>query len=218
MDRTVDKADRLERIRARLGAGIYDELAEELGEWLAWSPDSALLDDFMRIPVGQRYGNVYRDKGGELLAQNLGCVLDWTRHTKEPRVAGRKLDLEVPLRLERINCFPPWPVWAARYDIRAVVVEFKNLKSPATSGHVGQLAHYLTIAKRGRFGILVSRNGVTADAMDTMREHYEKDMLIIHLCHSDFKTLNDVATNPFRVMQFFAERERDLLAPEPRAA
>lgn len=49
------------------------------------------------------------------------------------------------------------------------MVEVKNRRDPATPEDAGQIKRYLDTAKKGRFGILISRSGFTKNALKTLQ-------------------------------------------------
>lgn len=196
--------------RQFLASGIYDCCEEEYAA-LAASRMAAwrVLD---AVPRGQ--GKPYQDNGGNLLADCLDGIVDKRRTRKERRTSGRRIDLEMPIRTERLANYPLWDIWADRYHIRSILAEFKNLtKDRATPDHVGQLGDYLRSRKRGRLGILVSRTGFTRKAMQALHGMAEDgDYLILPFDHDDmFRLVTATTHGAESAMEFFGGKERDLL-------
>jgi hypothetical protein len=130
-------------------------------------------------------GDRFRDLVAEVCALALDGIVDVPLIRKEVAVCGGRADIELPLRSENLNSFRQLTTWHAKYDIRMILVETKNLAEAAKHEDVSQLQSY-----SGRFGVIVSRNGFTTAAWKTLHETAKKgEYLILPLDGADLTHL-----------------------------
>ena len=200
--------DLVRKARARLAGGQY-EPPSVLDAILSTRLLDAVLLDLDACPVGD--GHRYRDLVAEVLSGALGEIVDEPLARKEIPAAGGRGDIELPLRLEKLDEFPLWNRWERRYDIRSVIVETKNEKRRGRVEDVSQLAGYFNATKLGRFGILVARKGFSSRAMQNMTDiARDGSSLILPLDHEDLHQLVK-ATQDGHGMEYLRRRSTLLL-------
>lgn len=160
----VIRWDRIAKARALVESGFMDD-PDVQQELLVRSLDP-LIEALDKCPIGD--GNQYRDVVASALGAALAEVVDVPLMRKEVSINGGRADIELPVRIERLDVNPVWASWHRRYELRCVVVESKNLRGPSRNEDVSQLVGYLQGGGRGRFGMLVSRNGFTRNAFTTL--------------------------------------------------
>lgn len=125
---------------------------------------------------------------------------------------GGRGDIELPFCTEMLPEYPCWNAWSYQYEIKSILVEVKNTANEATPDDVGQIKRYLDTAKRGRFGILVSRNGFSDGAKKTLRSYTTDNYLILPLDHNDLKQLLKLSLeSSLKVARYLRRKETLLL-------
>lgn len=210
--KTKLRNDRVTRCRARIAAGYYDSpavLARILGPRVL----NAVLSDLDKCPVGD--GNTYRDLAAEFLSRCLGDVVDEPMVSTEFNAAGGRGDIDLPLRLEALADHPLWLTWAQRYDVNCIVVEAKNEAAKTDTAAVQQIASYLELAGRGRLGMIVSRRGFTANAMEQMSEIAKRGKsLILPIQHDDLPQLARASRSGIGPVTAYLRRRQTLLVQQ----
>jgi len=121
------RRDRVAKARDRIEAGKYDA-PSALERILSQRRLDRIIADFNKCLLGQ--GHEYRDLVAEHLSCSLKYMVDVPLSRAEFGVAGGRIDIELPLRTERLGEYPLWARWADRYKIRSIIVESKNEKHP----------------------------------------------------------------------------------------
>lgn len=135
-------------------------------------------------------GELYEHFVVDSLGAILGKAVDKSNVLMHGPCEGGFYDIEFPLCSEVLDEYPLWLHWAMRYQMGSIIVEAKNLAEVAGKEHVEQLRSYLGNNKKGRFGLLISRNGFTRPALQRMRCCAESDdTLILPLDQKDLKLL-----------------------------
>ena len=129
-----------------------------------------------------------------------------------PAAKGRG-DIELPLRREICETSRFWLPWVHRYGIMSILAEVKNLSGKAELDHARQIKDYLDTAKRGGFGLLISRNGFQYSTLEQLRIYAEdQNTLILPLDHDDMRFLLKMRReNPLQIGRFFGRAEALLL-------
>ena len=125
---------------------------------------------------------------------------------------GGRIDIELPFRASMLYKYPFWKPWYYEYKIRSILIEVKNTVKGNYSNGV-QLQGYLTGAKRGRFGLVVSRNGFTKNILLNLRSYTEDNNgLILPIDHNDLKELLQLSTIDLgEVVNYLSDKEKKLL-------
>lgn len=165
----------------------------------------ALLD-LKECPKGK--GNQYRDIVAEVLSLSLGEMIDLPLTRREFSCKGGRGDLELPVRIEKLQKFPLWDRWCETYKIRSIIVEVKNKKSKATPQDVAQILCYIVTANLGKFGILVSRYGFRESAMKQLRAiSSTNEFLVLPFEQKDLEYLVTAhACEPEKSMEMFRQK------------
>lgn len=157
-------------------------------------------------------GDSYRDAVFEASKFFFGEIIHKEFSTCERRSKGGRIDIELPFMPNMLYKYPFWKPWYYEYKIRSILIEVKNTqKSNYTDGI--QLQGYLTSAKRGRFGILVTRSRFTKDTLLNLRSYTEDNNgLILPVNNTDLKELLRLSTqDPSSVVSYLSEKEKELL-------
>lgn len=183
---------RIERVKAFIDAGLYDDpwILKHVWDEETWEaigerpPLSSLIQDVLDCPTGA--GDRFRNLTADALSRTLCDVVDEPFIRKEFPCHGGRGDIELPLRPENLGQNLLWQTWNNRYGIASIVVETKNTKQAASIRDVHQILGYIVTARVGRFGFLVSRNGFSRNAIKTLRVIAETgDFLILPLDQAD---------------------------------
>ncbi len=197
---------------------LFNELAGELlqhppGDVTSLINSIRLSRDLVRqidaCPVGD--GNEFREFVLRFLSTMLGPVVDRSFVRGEFPLIGGSGDGELTLCTERLSQYPLWQEWSRRYDIRCVMLEAKNLKRRAQPIAISQTLGNLVSGGRGRFGLLVSRNGFTNCALARLSLLARQGQFLI--LPLDQKALRDWSDSqsPMQSMQFLRRIESELL-------
>ena len=139
----------------------------------------------------------------------LGHIIDAEYSKQQYKVPGRKIDVLLPFRTEQLHKHQFWESWYHRYRIRGFPVEVKNLTGRAKPDNVGQLFHYLSLAEMGHCGFLISRNGFDVSTFEVIKEHLNKEILVLPLDNDDLKQLLAlVSDGPEKIFRFLCRKER----------
>lgn len=177
------------RVRPSLKAGFCDDaiLRDILG-YRDGRCVNAILADIEGCRIGE--GNEYQNLVAELLTECFVEVVDAPLVTSDFHAEGGRGDIELPLRTERLGNYHLWSRWQELYDIISIIVETKNQRRKATVRDVAQTKGYLDVANRGRFGMLISRSGFSANAIVRLGAiAFNTRHLILPLAHSDLRYL-----------------------------
>jgi hypothetical protein len=201
---------RVTRARSLLESGFYDD-PRLYSDYLTRSALDRLLTDINNCPIGD--GNRYRDIVAETLVRTLRQIVDTPFVQKEFQCHGGRGDIELPLRSEVLPKFPVWEKWSNCFAIRCVVIECKNLSKPASVGDIHQALSYLVTGDRGRFGMVVARNGFSSPARQQLaaiaRTNY---YLILPLSSDDLCKFAQTVVTGDKCAMTFLRRQETLLA------
>lgn len=187
------RPDIVKRARARLAAGFYD-VDEVVDGALEAGGIRLLWEDLCRCPVGA--GSQYRDAVSSFLPAIFKDTFDEAYVGVELGNSGARIDVELPLRIEGLSGLPLWDRWASDYGIRSVLVEVKNEEKKAAVEDAKQLIGDLVVAGRGRFGLLIARNGFSSAAVRYMGQVAKATpYLIIPLSHGKLYELCKLSAN-----------------------
>ncbi|MEN6424005.1 MAG: hypothetical protein ABFE13_01480 [Phycisphaerales bacterium] len=212
-------SNKVRRIRDLLAKGVdlAAFLAEDTSELLlkGSTPRATKLQRMLdECPEGR--GAKYEEATLATLKVCLAGIVDTVRARQHVPIKSGFCDIELPFRQERLCIHPYWSPWHSKYDIRSILTEVKNERKPVGPYAIRQIRMYLEDANRGRFGMIISRNGFTKNAMvaacDCATSRRDGDILILPLCHDDLKELVRRSDQGLcSVTDFLCEKERDLL-------
>lgn len=174
------------------------------------SPDVlAIILDKCPESDGELYENFVVDSLGLI----LGDAVDKNNVLMHGPCEGGFYDIEFPLCSEAFDEYPLWSHWAKRYQMVSIIAEAKNLMEKAAKEDVEQIRSYLGNNKKGRFGLLVCRNGFTRPALQRMKFCAEgDDTLILPLDQKDLKLLLRACGHGQKpVMKFLRRKVTSLL-------
>lgn len=135
-------------------------------------------------PVGD--GPLYVNLVGDVIRTALAGIIDFDLVRTEVQLAAGTADIELPLCPKMLSKYPLWERWYQEFKIESIIVEVKNTQKRTGIEGVMQLIRYLNTAKKGKFGIFVSRTGFTQNAMRTIRSvANERETLILPLDQND---------------------------------
>lgn len=157
------RMDFVESARERVASGFYEH-----GDPIEVTVNRVLvaLKTAQDCPVGE--GNAYRDAITELIALNLGNVVDHELIGIESRVPGGRVDAALPLCVENLGQRPLWQYWCREYRVDSIVIEAKNWQKEVGPEAFDQTLRYVTLGKWGRLGMLVSRYGFSQGAIEVL--------------------------------------------------
>jgi hypothetical protein len=121
--------------------------------------------------------------------------------------SGARGDAELPIRIERLTDYPLWARWCDEYGIKSLVLEVKNMASPARVRDIQQTLAYLVVAKLGRLGMVVSRAGFTRAAIKYLGAIAQSDRyLILPLAHEELRDLAYVSSRAGACMAYLRRK------------
>jgi len=125
---------------------------------------------------------------------------------------GGRFDIELPFRASMLYKYPFWEPWYFEYKIKSILMEIKTAEICNYSDGV-QLQGYLTSAKRGCFGLVVSQNGFSRNILLNLRSYTEDNNgLILPIDHNDLKELLQLSTIDLgEVVNYLSDKEKKLL-------
>lgn len=198
----------------RIESGFYDIFEEEINEAIVYSTTlrrELLMGELEMCPIGD--GRQYHNIVTTIMEESLGDIVDCELVRQEFSAQGGRGDIELPICIEKLQEYPLWEAWCHRYIVKSILIEVKNMKTKANFQDVGQLEHYLNVAKKGRFGILISRSGFTKNAIKSLHlSATDNQNLILPLSHCDLKLLLELSMRgKLEVMKFLRQKETRLL-------
>jgi hypothetical protein len=155
----------------------------------------------------------YQEAVGKAILFSLRGIVDAEYCRSEFPVPCGRVDLAIPIRTELSDCFPLWNRWQHQFDIRSIIVETKSLQKSAATEDFHQALSYLSLAKLGRFGILVSRSGFTKDAISGFCTIARTSRsLVLPFAHEELIELAAASDDgPRRSMEYLRRKETRLL-------
>jgi len=185
--------------------------------WGDLSADMMLtLLDYCNVGDGDLYESMVMDVIGRILSGIVDCELA----RQQVPVAGGFCDIEFPICTEIPHGHRLWYEWIRYYEMRSLLVEVKNMAEKASYEDVSQLQGYLSGARMGRLGVLVSRSGFTSPALSRMSALASAhELLILPLDHDELKTLLRFSKEDVQnIMRYLRRKENTLCRLNERPA
>lgn len=86
-----------------------------------------------------------------------------------------------------------WDALRREFDVKHIVVEFKNYSKPIGKAEVSQLREYLTRKSIGRFGLVISRLEPSESALISRMDAYnQQNCLILFLNDNDLREMIEI--------------------------
>ena len=174
-------------------------------------PPLILISLIDHCPVGD--GPLYENFIVDAMGKIFSNIIDNKRVLMHGVCQGGYYDIEFPFCTENLPKFQFWESWHYMYEIKAIIVEVKNTMEKMGPDISRQIKAYITGNKKGRFGILVSRNGFTLGARKEL-SCYAKDEkhLILPITHQDIKLLLKLSLRgAYDVYKYLRIKETQLL-------
>jgi hypothetical protein len=151
-------------------------------------PTEVLFAKFGTCRIGD--GKAFERLTIDSTAKIFEGLLDHKEILVQEKHAGGYSDIEFSFLSENLEKFPCFKPLFYRYNIKSVIVEAKNLKCKAGHEDATQIADYLRTAKKGNFGLIVSRNGFTKNALERLSSYAKnEDILILPLAEREIRFL-----------------------------
>ena len=124
------------------------------------------------------------------------------------------IDILLPFRPDMISQAPLWEPWYYKYKIRSILIEVKDYGTKQNNiCSSTQMQSWLTDAKRGKLGIVISRTGFSRKILKSLRSFTEEgNGLILPIDHNETMGLAKLSVpDTSDVVSFLYEKEADLL-------